>query len=126
MSHRSIFPGFMHGLMLRVRQGAASLGKEAPSLGLLLGVGMLLTCTACAGPSRLEVDYGTSQNLVKFNQTLDPGAAKNLGPVVGFDGLAANAVVEKYREGFEKPALGPAGPSFSIRGINSGTGMGYK
>jgi hypothetical protein len=56
------------------------------------------------GPSRLEKDFGTSFKLHKVNQIADPDAEKNLEPVTGFDGKAAQATLEKYREGFEKPA----------------------
>jgi hypothetical protein len=58
----------------------------------------------CAGMTRLEMDYGTSFNLAKYNQTLNPDAEKNLDPVYGMDGWAAAAAMEKYHKGFEKPA----------------------
>jgi len=51
-------------------------------------IGTALLISGCA-PSRLEMDYGTSQKLAKFNQTLNPEAEKNLDPVVGMDGQAA-------------------------------------
>jgi len=57
----------------------------------------------CA-PSRVEMDFGASYNLSKYNQILNPDAGKNLKPVEGLDGMAANAVVDKYRKDFEKPA----------------------
>jgi hypothetical protein len=59
---------------------------------------------SCAGPSRLEMDFGTSFKLSKFNQTLNPEAEKNIDPVTGFDGKAAQANIERYRKDFEKPA----------------------
>ena len=59
-------------------------------------------------PSRLEMDYGTSFHLMKFNQIADPEAEKNLEPVTGFDGQAAKATLDKYRKDFEKPAEAPA------------------
>ena len=56
--------------------------------GLLIAgmIALLLGAGACAGPSRVEMDYGTSVKLSAFNQTLNPQAGKNLGPVAGFDG----------------------------------------
>ncbi len=60
----------------------------------------------CAGPSRLEMDYGTSFKLQKFNQTLDPGAEKNLALVEGLDGNAAAAIVGQYQKGFTKAEKG--------------------
>ena len=54
------------------------------------------------------MDYGTSFNLMKFNQIANPEAEKNLEPVTGFDGQAAKATLDKYRKDFEKPAEAPA------------------
>ena len=65
-------------------------------------IGLFILSAACAGPSRVEEDYGTSFKLSKFNQILNPEADKNLEPVTGFDGGAAKASVEKYRKDFEK------------------------
>ncbi len=62
----------------------------------------------CQTPSRLEMDYGTSFKLSKFNQIANPESEKNLEPVTGLDGQAAKAVVEKYRKDFEKPAAPPS------------------
>ena len=59
-------------------------------------------------PTRLEMDYGTSFNLMKFNQIANPEAEKNLEPVTGFDGQAAKATLDKYRKDFEKPAAAPS------------------
>jgi len=66
-------------------------------------IGAALLISGCA-PTRLEADYGTSFKLQKFNQTLNPAAEKNLDPVYGMDGQAAQKVVEKYHKDFEKPA----------------------
>jgi len=67
----------------------------------ILGSAVLLS--GCA-PSRLEMDYGTSHKLAKFNQTLNPAAEQNLEPVIGMDAQANEKVIEKYRKDFEKPA----------------------
>lgn len=78
---------------------------------VLIGlIAMFLISAGCAGmkQSRLEMDYGTSLKLARFNQILNPEAEKNLEPVYGFDGQAAKAAIEKYRKGFEKPAKEPA------------------
>lgn len=64
-------------------------------------------CIGCAGPSRLEMDYGTSYKLAKFNQVLNPEAEKNLEPVTGFDGGAAKATMDRYQKNFEKPTPPP-------------------
>ncbi len=57
--------------------------------------------SACAGPSRLAMDYGTSCQLSKFNQIANPEAEKNLAPVTGMDGRAAQITMEKYWKSFE-------------------------
>ena len=74
----------------------------------------------CSAPSRVTMDYGVSYKLSKYNQILNPDAEKNLKPVEGLDGKAANAVVEKYNKDFEKPA--PA-PTFTFS-VGSGTSGG--
>jgi hypothetical protein len=75
----------------------------------------------CA-PTSVEMDFGTSYKLSKYNQILNPGAEKNLKPVEGMDGEAANAAMEKYRKDFEKPAPEPAF-TFSV-GSGASTGSG--
>ena len=74
---------------------------------LISFITLFLALTSCAGPSRLEVDYGTSHKLATFNQILDPEAEKNLEPLEGFDGNAARKLVEKYEKDFEKPIPPP-------------------
>ena len=84
--------------------------------GILIGsIVMFLTLASCVGPSRLDVDYGTSHKLATFNQVLDPDAVKNLEPVEGLDGNAAERVVEKYEKDFEKPSP----PSAYILGLQT-------
>ena len=97
------------------------------SLALIGCVAMGLVLLGCAetnpferdyfatGPSRLEKDFGTSFKLQKVNQVADPGAERNLEPVIGLDGQAAQATIEKYRKEFEKPAP-PAPYVFGIGG----------
>ena len=75
---------------------------------LLIGLaGVFLISVGCVGPSRLAMDYGTSYKLAKFNQVLNPAAEKNLEPVSGLDGGAAQATIGKYRKGFEEKTSAP-------------------
>lgn len=74
---------------------------------LLIGSAVILVAAGCAGPSRVEMDYGTSYKLAKFNQTLDSEAEKNLEPVIGLDGAPAKMNAERYRKSFEKEAPRP-------------------
>ena len=71
---------------------------------------LLALCGGC-GPTRTQMDFGTSYQLAKFNQIQNPQAEKNLKPVEGMDGQAAQNAVEKYHQDFKKPA--PA-QNFSI------------
>ena len=80
---------------------------------------MFCIATGCAQPlTRLDMDYGTSFKLAKFNQTLNPEAEKNLKPVTGLDGGAAKASVDMYRKDFEKPAT--AAMPISLLGMVGG------
>src|SRR4030042_1051118 len=91
---------------------------------LLIGIaGIFLFTVSCAGPSRVEMDYGTSFKLAKFNQTLNPQAEKNLEPVIGFDGSAAQAAVGRYRKGFEEKTSAPV-YSINIGGDGNGDWIG--
>jgi hypothetical protein len=70
---------------------------------------MTLACLAIAtslivgcAPTRLELDYGTSQRLVKMNQVLDPQAGQTDKPVTGLDGEAAKNAYADYRQSFTK------------------------
>jgi len=63
--------------------------------------------SACAGPSRLDKDYGKSTKQALSSQVLHPEAEENLEPVTGLDGKAAQASIEKYRKTFEQPREAP-------------------
>lgn len=80
-------------------------------LFLLLSITVLIVALAGCAQSRLEMDYGTSHKLAIHNQTLNPGAEKNLAPVEGMDGKAAQATVDKYEKGFEKT---PPAPTYTF------------
>jgi hypothetical protein len=81
----------------------------------LLLIGFFLAA-GCAGPSRVEMDFGTSVKLARINQILNPDAEKNLNPVYGMDGQAVQNALNRYRKDFEKP---PAAPTY-ILGITPG------
>jgi len=69
-------------------------------MALLIGVAFVAGCTM--QKTRLEMDYGTSHKLAKYNQILDPDAEKNLDPVEGLSGKAAKGVMDRYEKGFQK------------------------
>ena len=64
----------------------------------------VICIAACAGPTRVERDFGTSHKLAIFNQTLDPKAEANLKPVTGLSAQAEQLVIDKYIKSFEKVA----------------------
>ena len=80
------------------------------AISLLPLIVLILGC----GPTRLEMDYGTSYQLQKYSQTFNPQAEKNLKPVVGLNGKAAQNAVEKYQKAFEKSSDSSATYQFSI------------
>ncbi len=79
--------------------------RRACFLWIPLSVAFLIS--ACAGPSRVEKDFGTSVKFARSDQILDQGAGKNLEPVTGFDGKAAEISIERYRKSFEEVPRAP-------------------
>jgi hypothetical protein len=79
-------------------------------------IALLFLLMSCAAASRLDMDFGTSSRLSKINQIQNPEAEKNVEPVYGLDGKAAQANTEKYREDFEKSP--PPVPSTLTIGIS--------
>jgi hypothetical protein len=74
----------------------------------------------CAGKpaqreTMLDKHWGSSFESAKHNQLLNPDAGKNLDPVVGLDGTAANQTMKRYRENFK------AKPSNKVYKLNLGT-----
>ena len=103
------------------------LNKEEPvNKNVVWGIGAITIFSfllfGCAAPTRLEMDYGTSYKLQKFNQTLNPDAEKNLELVEGLDGNAAAAIVGQYYKGFTTSEKGPV---YNIS-IGGGGGGGMK
>ena len=79
---------------------------------LLIAIIAAISFVFGCAESRVAMDYGTSHQLQKYNQTLNPEAEKNVAPVTGMDGRAAQGAVEKYEKGFEKAA--PTTTSYQI------------
>jgi ABC-type oligopeptide transport system substrate-binding subunit len=95
--------------------------KMKKSFLLLSGLIFLAASLAACAPSRLEMDYGTSFKLQKFNQIADLEAGKKVEPAEGIDGKAAQGTMEKYQKSFEKEAPAPA-YTISIGGIGTSAG----
>jgi len=74
-------------------------------IGIFAG---LLLISGCSGTtpyhkeSLLERNWGRSYETAIYNQMVNPDADKNLEPVVGLDGTAAEHNVGKYKESFKE------------------------
>ena len=53
----------------------------------------------------LNMNFGKSLETAKNNQILNPDAGKNLEPVVGLNGEAAEQGVDKYKESFKEQKM---------------------
>ena len=98
--------------------------KRYSMMVLLIVIAFIAAGCGCYGTqlARLKMDYGTSYNLAKFNQIVNPEAEKNLKPVPGLDGVAAQKVVQRYQKDFEKAA--PEAPSTMTSILNFNVGGG--
>jgi hypothetical protein len=76
-------------------------------ISILVGLLMLMSLVAGCAATRLDMDWGTSQKLATYNQTLNPEAEKNLKPVAGLDGQSARKSMDRYHKDFEKPEKPP-------------------
>lgn len=56
----------------------------------------------CAQQSLLDENWGRSFESARYNQILNPEAGKNLEPVVGLEGPAAERIMEGYISGDAK------------------------
>ncbi len=85
--------------------------REVPmrraALTILITLLAIFLISACAQPTRLDKNYGKSFKQARLNQILDPEGEKNLEPVTGLDGKAAQASIEKYRRAFGPPRETP-------------------
>ena len=84
--------------------------------GMMIGSMLLAGCTNSM-TGRVEMDYGTSYQLAKHNQILHLEAEKNLDPVYGFEGGAAQATLDKYEKSFARETAAP------LYSINVGAGL---
>lgn len=77
--------------------------------------------TGCATSSTPQFDsgFGDAVNAARAQQTLNPEASQNTKPVDGMDGKAANSVMDRYHQSFDKPT--PVGNIFNI-GVGSSGG----
>jgi hypothetical protein len=63
----------------------------------------LLISSGCGSVTPVVDDnWGKSYESQKLSQIANPEAEENLAPVMGLDGVAAEAAVGNYRKGFEE------------------------
>jgi hypothetical protein len=67
--------------------------------GIVAVIFMISFAFAACGHDTLKKNWGSAYESVKQNQTANPDASKNLEPVVGLDGIAAEQAMEGYQQG---------------------------
>ena len=75
------------------------------TVGVITIVLVMLSCsgtTPAYKQTLLDRNWGRSYETATFLQILNPDAEKNLDPVFGLDGNAANHNVNKYRQSFKE------------------------
>lgn len=68
-----------------------------------------------------ETHFGASYEAARSGQILHPEAGKNLDPIEGFDGQAAEITMEKYRQGFRGAGEAPVYPLRNETSITLGS-----
>jgi hypothetical protein len=93
------------------------MNKTPIVLFLSLIIAIALVCGACATPSRLTDNWGTAYYAQMQGQTLNPEASKNLQPVEGIYGQAAEAAMGQYLKSFVEKASQGSSSSMGTVGI---------
>lgn len=70
---------------------------------ILLGLSVMLGLAGCAPSPFFDEHFGDAVRQARLAQTLHPEASRNLEPVVGLDGVAAQASIVGYEKSFQKP-----------------------
>lgn len=89
---------------------------------LVLLVAGLTSCATSSTP-QFDSGFGDAVNAARAQQTINPDASQNTKSVDGIDGEAANSVMDRYHQSFDKPPA--TGNIFNIGvGSSSGTSSG--
>ena len=79
------------------------LSRYVKIIGLIAALSVFSGCGMFSQrETMLDRNWGTSLEAAKQGQILNPEAGKNLDPVVGLDGQAAEASMQSYRKGFKE------------------------
>ena len=81
-------------------KGVAAMNKTHIVLCMIILTITALVCSACATPSKLADNWGTSYYAQKQGQIVNPDASKNLQPVEYLYGQAAEAAMGQYLKSF--------------------------
>ena len=68
---------------------------------IIIGLIAALSVFSGCGATLLDKSWGKSFESAKSDQILNPEAGRNLDPVIGIDGQAAERTLGTYRKGFE-------------------------
>ena len=84
--------------------------RHPACIGLIILMFVSFGCGhAYFSPTPLDKHWGKSFEQAKISQEVDPDASKNLDPVTGLDGQAAEADMEKYRKAHKAGKGGDGG-----------------
>jgi hypothetical protein len=70
----------------------------------------------CSSPALLDQHWGRSAETARFNQTLNPDAAKDNDPVTEMDGQSAVNTYNGYRDSFKRQETS-SGYDITVTGI---------
>jgi hypothetical protein len=73
-----------------------------PFIAMLAGFVLLTGCASWQQEGLSEQNWGRSYETAKYNQILNPEAGKDLKPVEGLSGVAAENSVETYDSTFKE------------------------
>ena len=97
--------------------------RHPACMGLILVVFVSFGCGhAPFSRTPLDKNWGKSFERAKVSQQVDPDASKNLDPVTGLDGQAAQADMTKYRKAHEaQKGGGGSGTPFLLGTLKGST-----
>jgi hypothetical protein len=90
------------------------------TIAITAACAMLALFAGCSGTGGIhketlsDQNWGRSVETAKYNQILNPDAGKDLTPVEGLSGKAAENSVEKYENSFKKESTQEAATTTTI------------
>ena len=86
-------------------------------LSILLVIIFAVVVGCAKRETRVDRFYGTSYELAKQSQINNPEAGVKDGPSAGLAGEVASKVIDRYEQGFEKPAAKTERYSVDVEGM---------